>query len=65
MKQTAAQLNGMLREQDVIGRYGDLTYVVLIKNSDARVISGIEYRVNESIQKLSIKFDKLVEISTD
>lgn|GEM_PF-745340 len=62
IKQTSSLLNGMLRDQDIIGRYDDLTFVILIDNVNDKVVENIGRRILDQTNKLSGKFDNLIEV---
>lgn len=63
VKQTAGILHGILREKDIVGRYSELSFVVLINNVDEKVVNEIMGRIDHAIGKLSEKFDHLVDAS--
>ena len=64
VKQTAAMLNSTLREHDVIGRLDDLCFIILIKGVNRHVVKNIQSRIDNSLDKLSTKFDHLVSGET-
>ncbi len=61
VKQTAGILHGILREKDIVGRYNELTFMVLINSVDENVVNEIVGRTTTAVYKLSDKFDKLVD----
>lgn len=61
VKQTAGILHGILRERDIVGRFNELTFVVLINNVDEKVVEEVKKRIFVTINKLSDKFDQLVD----
>jgi len=61
VKQIASMLNSMLRDHDIVGRYDDMTFVVLVHNVDQRVVRNIKERIVIASKRLSEKFDNLVE----
>ncbi|MGB3368022.1 MAG: diguanylate cyclase, partial [Acidaminobacteraceae bacterium] len=61
VKQTASTLNGLLRDNDIVGRYDDMTFIILINNVNKEVVENIRERIIVNSNKLSAKFDNLVE----
>lgn len=61
VKQTAGILQGMLRDFDVVGRYDDMTFLVLVGNVNGKMVVNIEKRIEHAINRLSDKFDHLVD----
>lgn len=61
VKQTAGILHGILRENDIVGRYNDMTFVVLISNVEMKTVKDIQRRIDIALKRLSDKFDNLVD----
>ncbi|MCK8059678.1 MULTISPECIES: diguanylate cyclase [unclassified Fusibacter] len=60
IKQTAGILLSLTRTGDFIGRYDDLTFIVLISGANEEALNHIQGRITESMTKLSNKFENLI-----
>ncbi len=62
IKQTAGILKGLMRKEDIIGRYEDSRFII-IAMTDYEIIEQIKDRIKTAMQNLSDKFDGLVTAS--
>lgn len=64
IKQVAALLQGMTRNQDKIGRYDDMTFVLLIRGMNRPTLKNVTDRIEKAIEKLCVKFEDLIIAKT-